>query len=71
PAPDAANDAGSTDEDVPLGVNAAAGLLANDSDPDGDDLEVTGFSVDGTTYAAGETAGIAGVGTLTIYADGS
>ncbi|MEZ5769242.1 MAG: Ig-like domain-containing protein [Paracoccaceae bacterium] len=36
--------------------------LANDSDPDGDDLAVTGFSVNGTTYAAGETAGIAGSG---------
>ncbi|MEZ5769240.1 MAG: Ig-like domain-containing protein [Paracoccaceae bacterium] len=71
PAPDAANDTGATDEDVPLVVDAAAGLLANDSDPDGDDLAVTGFSVNGTTYAAGETAGIAGVGELTIYATGA
>ncbi|MEZ5769241.1 MAG: cadherin-like domain-containing protein [Paracoccaceae bacterium] len=71
PVPDAANDTGATDEDVPLVVNAAAGLLANDSDTDGDDLAVTGFSVDGTTYAAGETATIPGVGELTIYATGA
>ena len=71
PAPDAANDTNTTLEDVPLSVDAAAGLLANDSDPDGDDLTVTGFYVDGTTYAAGETATIPGVGELKIYATGA
>jgi VCBS repeat-containing protein len=36
--PVAADDAWSTNEDTPLVIAAAAGLLANDSDPDGDTL---------------------------------
>jgi VCBS repeat-containing protein len=37
-APVAADDSGSTDEDTPLSVGAAGGVLANDSDVDGDSL---------------------------------
>jgi Bacterial Ig domain/WD40-like Beta Propeller Repeat len=37
-APAAADDAYATDEDTPLQVAAAAGVLSNDSDVDGDDL---------------------------------
>src|SRR4029078_10324805 len=40
-APLAANDAYSTNEDTPLTVDAAGGLLANDSDADGDNLNLT------------------------------
>ena len=47
-----------TSEDTPLMIDAAAGLLANDSDPDGDPLQAT--------MATGPTNG-----TLTLSADGS
>jgi hypothetical protein len=52
-------------------------LLSNDSDPDaGDSLTVTRFVVDGVTVdvpagAVGGSTLIAGVGTLTVKADGS
>ena len=39
--PTAEDDEGTTEEDTPLVVPAPAGLLANDSDPDGDPLMVT------------------------------
>ena len=44
--PVAQNDSFSTDEDSPLVVNAA-GLLANDSDPDGHSLQVTAIDTSG------------------------
>ena len=47
-------------------------VLGNDSDPDGDPLTVTGFTVAGdpTVYPAGTTASMPGVGTLVIQPDG-
>ncbi|MAE86127.1 MAG: hypothetical protein CMB80_25545, partial [Flammeovirgaceae bacterium] len=69
-APVATNDTGSIGEDNTLTVDAASGLLANDSDPDGDALSITQFVVDGTTYTAGQTANLT-EGDLTINADGS
>src|SRR5207248_3195546 len=39
-APVARNDCYHTDEDTPLAISAAAGVLANDSDTDGDRLRV-------------------------------
>ena len=65
-------DTGGTDEDTTLSVNAANGLLSNDSDID-DVLSVASFQIAGdtATYSANTTASIAGVGTLTINADGS
>ncbi|TBU96311.1 hypothetical protein DNK44_03920, partial [Pseudomonas dryadis] len=71
PAPQAFDDSASTDEDTPLIVDAANGVLGNDRDVDGDNLSVTGFSVAGSDYLPGETADIAGVGQLTLHADGS
>ena len=65
--PVAVADIASTAEDTPLAGN----LLANDHDADGDTLSVTQFSVGGSTFQAGTTATIAGVGTVTIHADGS
>jgi len=75
-APTAAADINTVAEDTPLVVSASptTGLLANDSDPDaGTSLSITQFSIAGdpTSYAAGSTAAIAGVGTLTIGANGS
>jgi len=71
PAPVAGNDSASGAEDTVVTGN----VLGNDSDPDGDTLTVTGFSVDtgsGTTaFSAGDTATIAGVGTLQLNGDGS
>ena len=46
-------------------------VLTNDSDPDGDPLSVTKFTINGTTYNAGDKAIIAGVGKITIGSDGS
>ncbi len=72
PPPVAVDDTGTVVEDTPLNVPAATGLLANDSDPDGDALTITDFTVPGVgTIAAGSPALIPGVGTLTINPDGS
>ncbi|MDH4565076.1 hypothetical protein E8E95_00020, partial [Pseudomonas sp. BN414] len=46
-------------------------MLTNDSDVDNDTLTVTQFEVGGSTYLAGQTATLAGVGTLVINANGS
>ena len=53
------------------GAGINGNVLANDSDPDGDALKVTQFVVNGVTYNAGDTAVIAGVGSLVIKSDGS
>jgi hypothetical protein len=72
PPPEAADDSGTVTEDVTLIVPAASGLLANDTDPDGDALIVTYYNVPGLgTIAAGSPATIPNVGTLTIDPDGS
>ena len=72
-APTASNDAGSVTEDTTLSVAAASGLLANDADPEGSPLSVTQFTIagDATVHTPGSTASIAGVGSLTVNADGS
>ena len=68
-APTAVADVGTTPEDTPVSGN----VLANDSDIDVEALTVTGFSVAGiaTPFTAGQTATIAGVGTLVIGANGA
>ncbi len=63
-APVAVADAYTTDEDTPLVVNAADGVLDNDSDPDGDPLSGSGRS-----RRAGPTC--PEHGTVTLGADGS
>ncbi|WP_413614989.1 Ig-like domain-containing protein [Halomonas cupida] len=70
-APSTADDHKTATEDTPLVVDADSGVLANDSDIDGDAMSVTGFTIDGHTYSAGDAAVIDGVGTLTLNADGS
>jgi CshA-type fibril repeat protein len=54
-------------EDTPLSGN----LLSNATDVDGDILSITQFTIGSTTYTAGDTATIPGVGTLTINANGT
>ncbi|RGE38557.1 tandem-95 repeat protein [Comamonas testosteroni] len=56
---------------IPSGSAATGNVLANDTDVDGDQLSVTGFSINGSSYTAGSTAVIAGVGKLTVASDGS
>ncbi|WP_404837827.1 cadherin-like domain-containing protein [Aeromonas media] len=69
-------DVGAVNEDAILTVNAASGVLANDSDVDGNTLKVTGI-LNGTTgtattvNASGDTVLTNSYGTLTIRADGS
>ncbi|MBH03319.1 MAG: hypothetical protein CMP08_04230, partial [Xanthomonadales bacterium] len=73
--PSASPDTRTTAEDTTLTVDAANGLLANDSRASGVALSVASFTVNGTTTmvdaANGGSRSIAGVGTLTIRADGS
>ena len=70
------NDAPVATNDGPVAVTedtpATGNVLGNDSDPDGDSLTVTEFTVAGVTgtFTAGTTATIPGVGTLVIAANG-
>ncbi len=68
------NDAPTGANDVALaaeGQAATGNVLTNDGDIDGDALSVTQFTWGGTALAAGGTATIAGVGTLSIAANGA
>jgi VCBS repeat-containing protein/CshA-type fibril repeat protein len=71
--PVAVDDTGSTNEDTPLLVDAAHGVIlgaGTDTDPNGDTLTVSGVSFGGTSGTVGQP--IAGAwGTLTLNADGS
>ena len=71
--PVAADDIATTNEDTPLAVTGANGLLKNDTDADGDALTITGFSIAGITGTpvVGATFTIPNVGSITINADGS
>ena len=60
-------DVNTTPEDTAVSGN----VLTNDSDADGNPLTVTQFVVNATTYAAGATATLAGIGTLVINTNGS
>jgi large repetitive protein len=70
--PEAVNDSGTVIEDTPTTGNVLTGLGA-DTDVEGDPLTVTQFTVAGLpgTFAAGSTATVPGVGTLSINADGT
>ncbi|MCD0496875.1 retention module-containing protein, partial [Achromobacter sp. MY14] len=69
PAPTAANDSGATDEDSTLSVDAQNGVLANDTDPDGDTLTVS--QVNGQATNVGAAVAGSNGGTFTLNADGS
>ena len=66
------SDTGAVNADATLSVNAANGVLANDSDPDGDTLNVirVGTSAGSLVNVGSTTTGSAG-GTFTVSADGS
>ena len=66
-APIANPDTGNGDEDTPI----TGSVLTNDTDANGDPLTVTGFTVNGTSYPAGTTATLPGVGTLVIGPTGA
>ena len=77
PAPVAEDDAATTNEDTTVTGNVIGGAGSGaddvaDTDPDGDSLSVTGFTVagDATQHAAGETVTIAGIGEFTLDSDG-
>lgn len=67
-APVANNDTNSTEQNSVLTV-ASPGFLSNDTDADGDDLEVINYTINATLYNAGDTANLA-EGDITINADG-
>ena len=67
--PDAIDDAFGTDEDSPLTLAAAAGVLANDRDLDGDPLTVT--EVDGSAGNVGTAFRTRAGAQLRLNADGS
>ncbi len=66
-APAGVNDTAPTAENQP----ATGNVLTNDGDIDGDPLSVTQFVWNGVTTTAGQTATLAGVGTLSIAANGA
>ncbi|MFT4241073.1 MAG: Ig-like domain-containing protein, partial [Acidovorax sp.] len=73
-APVANDDSVTTSEDTAITGNVLTAVAegdVTDTDVDGDTLTVTQFVVNGTTYEAGDTAEIDGVGTLVINEDGS
>src|SRR5690606_38926041 len=53
--PVAANNYYTTTEDTILDLTSAEGILINDSDPDNDNISVTGFTIGTTNYSAGNT----------------
>jgi len=66
-APRALPDSVATPEDTAVSGN----VLANDSDADGTALSVTQFQIGGSSFAAGSTATLAGIGALSIAANGA
>ncbi|MGE8705237.1 MAG: Ig-like domain-containing protein, partial [Achromobacter sp.] len=69
PAPTAVNDTDSTNQGVSLTADAAHGVLANDTDPDGDTLQVSAVNGQATNVGAAITG--SNGGTFTLNADGS
>ncbi len=67
------NELANVTEDVPLIVTAATGLLLNSTDVDGGAPSITGYTIDGIVgvQSLGVAHTIAGVGDITINADGS
>lgn len=57
---------------VPTNTTSTGNVLSNDSDPEGTTLTVTRFTLSGnaTVYSPGQTATVAGVGSLSIASNG-
>ena len=56
--PETSNDIYTTHIDETLEVDAANGLLQNDTDADGDSLAIISFKINNVDYSAGQTATI-------------
>ncbi len=69
PKPTALNDDNTVSEGTDLTVNAANGVLSNDSDPDSDPLTVS--AINGNTALVGAPIGGSSGGLFTVNADGS
>ncbi len=70
--PSASNDTGSVNENATLTANAGAGVIANDTGGDTENLAVTNISSNSTGNSGNATQGVLGTyGTLTVAADGS
>ncbi len=67
------DDVNDVTEDTPIVIDAASGLLAGASDPDGDPLALSDFTIAGEAgpFTLGAPYTIAGVGDVTVNADGS
>ncbi|MDZ4293292.1 MAG: tandem-95 repeat protein, partial [Hydrogenophaga sp.] len=65
------NETNSVTEDTTLTVPAATGLLANATDVEGNALTVSAFTVNGTAGTIGSPLAIAGVGSITVSANGA
>ncbi|MBU3600744.1 cadherin-like domain-containing protein, partial [Polynucleobacter sp. 30F-ANTBAC] len=67
------DDVNTVTEDTTLTVAANTGLLLNATDPEGNPLTITGYTISGIsgTQAVGSPVTIPNVGALTINADGS
>ncbi len=65
--PIAVDDIVTTPEDTPV----SGSVITNDSDPEGDALTVVDFTINGTTYPAGTTVTIPGVGVIVIDSTGN
>jgi VCBS repeat-containing protein len=70
-APVAVDDSVTTDEDTAISKVAADGLLANDTDPDGNPLSITGLMMDGATATVGQEITLTSGALLTVNANGS
>ena len=66
-APVLASETITTANNAPLAGN----VLSNDSDVEGSPITVTQFSIQGSVYAPGSVASVAGIGTLQINVDGT
>jgi gliding motility-associated-like protein len=70
----ASNDPFTALEDTPIILSDNANVLTNDTDPEGDNLTVIDFTVDGNTFTISSggsaSASISNVGTVTIHNDG-
>ncbi len=69
-APSAVDDTGSIDEDTVLNVNALAGVLANDTDPNAGDTKVVS-KVNGVANNVGNSFALPSGATIQLNADGS
>ncbi|WP_281271603.1 beta strand repeat-containing protein [Kushneria indalinina] len=69
--PEAQADTGSTEQDVILSVDAANGVLANDTDPDSDNATLRVVAINGDAGSVGQPIAGSNGGQFTFASDGS